>query len=259
MPLVEVNSTSIHYEVTGNGQPVLFIHGLGSSCFDWERQVEYFSGSRTVVTLCLRGHGLSGKPRGKYTIEGFARDVAGVIEHLDIAPVPVVGISLGGMVAFQLAVDHPELVGRLAIVNALPDGDLLANARAQILARKAIVRVFGMRKMGEFLGPKLFPDEDMGEERRLLVERWAMNDKKSYMKSFQAVLDWPGVTGRFDDFEGPTLMISSDNDYVSLEQKEPYLDLMPGVDHAVIENAHHAVPVERPDRFNRILEDFLAG
>ena len=259
MPLVEVNSTSIHYEMAGEGEPVLFIHGLGSSCFDWERQVEYFSGSHSVVTLCLRGHGLSGKPRGKYTIAGFARDVAGLIEHLDVAPVPLVGISLGGMVAFQLAVDRPELVDRLAVVNALPDGELLANARGQILARKAIVRIFGMRRMGEYLGPRLFPDEDMAEERRLLAERWEMNDRKSYLKAFQAILDWPGVTNKLGSLSGPVLMVSSDHDYVPLEQKDPYLELMPGVDHAVIENAHHAVPVERPERFNRILEDFLSS
>lgn len=259
MGQIDVDSTSIHYESTGNGKPILFIHGLGSSTRDWERQVGHFSDSHRVITVDLRGHGQSGKPEGPYSIQQFSEDVAGLIDELELAPVAVVGISLGGMVAFQLAVDHPELIDKLVVVNALPDNDLLQKERGQILMRKLIVRFLGLERMGKILGARLFPDEDMEQERSKMVARWAENDKRAYQRSFQAAVDWPGVTDRFDRFDRPTLMISSEHDYVGLDQKQPYLDAMPGVEHAVIENAHHAVPMERPGKFNRLLEEFLAS
>jgi len=258
MSQIEVNSTSIHYESTGEGKPVLFIHGLGSSTRDWERQVEYFASTYRVITLDLRGHGQSDKPDGPYSMSQFSEDVAGLITELELTPVSVVGISLGGMVAFQLATDHPELIDRLVVVNALPDNRLLQEARGQIWMRRLIVRFLGLERMGRILGARLFPDEDMEEQRTVMAQRWAENDKAAYQASFEAAVGWPGVTDRFPAFDGPTLMISSDQDYVELEKKQAYLDAHPSVEHAVIEDARHAVPAERPDRFNEVLAEFLA-
>jgi 3-oxoadipate enol-lactonase len=258
MPEVSIDSTSIHYEEEGSGSPLLFIHGLGSSARDWERQVPAFSPSHRVLAVDLRGHGMSDKPAGRYTIELFSKDVAGLIEQLGLAPVPVVGISLGGMVAFQLAADRPDLINKLVVVNALPDNVLLQQARREILMRKVIVRLLGLKRMGTVLGSRLFPDPDMEQERSVMAERWAENDKSAYRRSFQAIVDWPGVTERLDGLNLPALMISSDQDYVPLAQKQPYLDAMPWMTHAVIENAHHAVPMERPDQFNRVLAEFLS-
>lgn len=259
MPEVAVNSTLIHYESVGEGSPVLFIHGLGSSTRDWERQVDVFAAAHQVVMLDLRGHGRSAKPPGPYSIELFSGDVAGLIDDLGLAPVTIVGISLGGMVAFQLAADHPELIDKLVVVNALPDNVLLQRERGQILARKLIVRFLGLERMGRILGSRLFPDAEMEEERNLMATRWAENDKKAYQSSFQAAVDWPGVTGELDGFHRPMLMISSEEDYVPLDQKQPYLDELPAMRHAVIEDARHAVPMERPEEFNRVLAEFLDG
>lgn len=258
MSQIEVNSTSIHYESTGEGRPILFIHGLGSSTRDWEWQVEHFASSYRVITLDLRGHGQSDKPEGPYSIQQFSEDVAELIDELDLAPVSVVGISLGGMVAFQLATDHPGLIDRLVVVNALPDNKLLQEARGQIWMRRLIVRFLGLERMGRILGERLFPDEDLEEERAQMAQRWAENDKRAYQASFEAAVDWPGVTNQLSSFDRPTLMISSDQDYVGLDQKQPYLDALPGVEHAVIDDARHAVPVERPGRFNEVLAGFLS-
>lgn len=258
MPQVEVNSISLHYESVGEGSPVLAIHGLGSSTRDWERQVDVLAESHRVVTVDLRGHGKSDKPQGRYSIQLFSDDVAELVRQLDLVPVTVVGISLGGMVAFQLAADHPDLIDRLVVVNALPDNELLRAAPLQILMRKLIVRFLGLERMGKVLGARLFPDENMEEERSLMARRWAENDKTAYQRSFQAAVDWPGVTGKLDGFDRPMLMISSDEDYVSLEQKQPYLDALPEMEHTVIEDARHAVPMERAEQFNRVLGEFLA-
>lgn len=260
MPEAIANQTSINYEITGSGPPLLLLHGLGSSGRDWEEQVDRFSDDHTVLTIDFRGHGQSAKPAGPYGIPLFASDVGFLLGEIDLGPVVVVGISLGGMVGFQLAADHPELVERLVAVNALQAFELeTAGQKIQVQLRKMIVRFMGMEKMGEVLAGRLFPDEDMEEQRATMIERWAENDKRAYRDSFQAILDWEGVTEAMSQFEKPILIVASDQDYVTVEAKRPFVDAMPSARMVVIENAHHAVPVERPEQFNAVLEEFLAG
>ena len=118
MPLTRVGDIDVYYEKRGSGEPVLLIHGLGSSTEDWEYQVERLASRYTVVSYDVRGHGQTGKPRGRYSVAQFASDAAGLIERLGLGPVHVQGISMGGMIAFQLAVDKPDLVRSLTIVNS---------------------------------------------------------------------------------------------------------------------------------------------
>lgn len=118
MTKLRVCDIDLYYEVTGQGNPIVFIHGLGSSIRDWEYQVEYFSRRFQVIAFDIRGHGKSEKPAGPYSIPLFAGDTAELIKALDIAPAHVVGISLGGMIALQLAANEPELVRSLVVVNS---------------------------------------------------------------------------------------------------------------------------------------------
>ena len=84
MPEAIAHQVSVHYEITGSGPPLLFLHGLGSSGRDWEIQTTYFSGTHTVMTIDLRGHGESEKPPGPYSIQAFSDDVVAVL--MDAVP-----------------------------------------------------------------------------------------------------------------------------------------------------------------------------
>ena len=108
MPYFEHAGCQLYYEDHGQGEPLLLVHGLGSSIQDWEYQLPHLQQQRRVVAVDLRGHGRSGKPRERYSMAAFAADVAALIEHLGLPPVHLVGISMGGMVGFQLGVDRPE-------------------------------------------------------------------------------------------------------------------------------------------------------
>ena len=116
MPTIRVHGIDLYYEVHGAGQPVLLIHGLGSSTRDWDLQVPALAARFKVITFDVRGHARSEKPKQRYSVKLFADDTAALIRALDIAPVHVIGISMGGMIAFQLAVDSPGLVRSLVIV-----------------------------------------------------------------------------------------------------------------------------------------------
>ncbi|MFZ0626748.1 MAG: alpha/beta hydrolase [Acidimicrobiia bacterium] len=258
MTMMVVGDTTIHYEVAGNGPPLLFLHGLGSSTADWERQVPHFSETHEVITLDFPGHGMSDIPPGPYTIKGLSDDVALFIEKLGRHPLKVVGISLGGMVGFQLAADHPELVERLVVVNAVQAFRLETVAqRMQIPVRRLIVRFMGMRKMGEVLSRRLFPDEDLETERTVLIERWAKNDKRAYLDTLWAISHWEGVEEEIAGFDRPIRVLSSDMDYMPTDVKRPYVEAMPTATMKVIDNAHHAAPMERPERFNQMLDTAL--
>ena len=121
MPYFNNDDCQLHYEDYGHGAPVLLVHGLGSSTRDWEYQVPELARHYRVIALDVRGHGRSDKPRERYSIQGFAEDVAALIEHLQLAQVHLVGISMGGMIGFQLGVDRPELLKSLCIVNSGPE------------------------------------------------------------------------------------------------------------------------------------------
>jgi pimeloyl-ACP methyl ester carboxylesterase len=258
MPKLRINDIDLYYESAGEGQPILFIHGLGSSNQDWEKQTPFFSKHFQAITFDLRGHGRSQKPRGPYSMKLFASDTAELIKSLGIAPVHVVGISLGGMIAFQLAVDHPGLIRSLVIANAGPEVIVRTRKdRWQVFTRKLIVRLLGMRKMGEFLGKRLFPKEEQADLRREFVGRWAGNDPRAYLASMDAVVGW-SVSENLNSIDVPTLVITADQDYTPIAAKESYVSRMKQAELVVIADSRHALPVERPMQFNEAVLAFLS-
>jgi len=258
VPKIRSRDIDLYYETIGQGQPILFIHGLGSSTRDWELQVAFFSNQYRTVTCDVRGHGKSGKPPGPYSIPQFAADMAGLIQALGIAPTHVVGISLGGMIALQLAVDAPDLVRSLVIVNAAPEFVVRTfQDRLQVWQRQLIVRLLGMRRMAEVLSKRLFPKPEQADLRQVFVDRWAENDPRAYREAMQAIVGW-SVTDRLSTVSCPTLVIAADQDYTPVAVKEAYVAQMPRAELVVIEDSRHATPVERPDQFNETVAAFLS-
>ena len=261
MAIVRLRDLEMHYEITApeRGNPVLCIHGLGSSTDDWKPQIAALSRHHTVITYDVRGHGQSGKPRGRYSVKLFAEDAASLIKHLEPGPVHVLGISMGGMLAFQLAVDFPELVRSLVIVNSGPEMVLRTwKQRVAIYQRFVIVRMMGMKKMGQVLASALLPKPEHTTERATFVERWARNDPGAYLRSLRALIGW-SVSDRLTTIRCPTLIVSADQDYTPVSYKEYYTKLIPGATLAVVEDSRHMLPVERPDEFNRVVMAFLDG
>jgi 3-oxoadipate enol-lactonase len=258
MPQILLDNVNLYYETTGQGQPLVFLHGLGSSTRDWEGQVAEFSRTYQVITYDLRGHGRSDKPAGPYSIPLFAADTASLLNALGVASAHIVGLSLGGGVAFQLALDFPQLVKTMTIVNSAPAmvGGTLA-AQTEVERRVAIVRQMGMRAMGEALAPNLFPKPEHAALRQTFVERWAENDPQAYIEATLSMVGW-NVTDRLGSIRCPTLVIAADQDYTPVAVKEAYVKLVPDAQLVVIADAHHATPVERPQEFNAALAQFLA-
>lgn len=257
MPHLTLNHTPIYYEITGQGDPLLFIHGLGSSGRDWELQVPHFAQNYRVITVDVRGHGQSGKLPGPYSVSQFAEDVAALMQALNITPAHVVGISMGGMIAFQLAVNHPALVQTLTIVNSGPELVVRTwRERLQVWQRFMIVRLLGMQKMGEVLSKRLLPQPEHADTRRIFVERWSENDPRAYRDAMSALIGW-SVSDKLSTLAMPILIIAADQDYTPVAAKEAYRAELPTAHLVVVPDSHHALPVEHPEAFNKVLSEFL--
>ena len=257
MGMMAVNGTRLHYRDEGAGEPLVFVHGLGSSGQDWRKQVDAFSDRYRVITFDVRGHGQSDKPDGPYSIPLFATDTAALLRALDAVPATIVGLSMGGMIAFQLAVDMPDLVRRLVVVNSMPEAKL-DSLRDQWIywSRRLASRVFGMRATGRMIARRIFVKPEQGTLRNQFIERWAANDKQAYLATIDAIAGW-GVEDRLGDITCPTLIVAADEDYTPVSVKREYVAQIPNAKLVVINDSHHATPVERPQAFNHALDAFL--
>ena len=257
MPILHVNDIDLYYEITGAGEPLLFLHGHGSSSRDWEFQVGCFARHYRVITCDVRGFGKSSKPYGPYSLRLFAEDTASLLQALGIGPAHVVGISMGGMIAFELVLGFPQLVKSLVIVNSYPEMRVeTRQERRMARMRFLIMDLLGMRRTGEWLSKRLFIKPEQAQLRALFVERWAENDRHAYRASLKSVVGWD-VEARLGEIQCPVLVVASDEDYLPLEEKRAYTARMPRARLVVIEDARHAVTVEKPEEFNKVVGEFL--
>jgi pimeloyl-ACP methyl ester carboxylesterase len=116
--LAPVNGLELYYEVHGDGEPLVLIHGGLGSVEMFAPVLPAFSAGRRVIAVDLRGHGRTADLEGPFSFEGFADDVAALVRHLGLERADVLGYSLGGGAALQTAIRHPDLVRRLVVVSA---------------------------------------------------------------------------------------------------------------------------------------------
>jgi len=261
MPYQFVNGIRLRYETWGVGStPLVLIHGLGSSADDWFLQLPAFAPHYLCVAVDLRGHGLSDKPAGRYTVGLFAADVAALIHALELAPAHIVGLSLGGMVAQQLAVAHRQVVRSLALINTLPG---LWPPPRQIV-RMGLHRFTppwrspDMRVVAERVSDDLFPDPALSLLRTQAVGRLAANDPQAYRRATLAVASfWPGPA--LKRIACPTLIIAADADRVVPDIYQARLRrALPAARFVSVPGAGHACNIDHSEVVNAAVLEFLS-
>ena len=111
-----VNGLKMYYEIHGSGEPVVLLHGAFMAISgDWSDWVDELSKTRKVIAVEMQGHGRTADIKRDLTYENLADDVAGLLDYLKIPSADVIGYSLGGGVAMQCAIRHPEKCGRLSV------------------------------------------------------------------------------------------------------------------------------------------------
>jgi pimeloyl-ACP methyl ester carboxylesterase len=257
VPILTLNGVRIHYEEHGSGTPLLLLHGLGGSCEDWIFQVPAFAPRYRVITPCLRGFGHSERPRGGYSIPQHASDVFALLDALGIDRCHVVGHSMGGAIAFEMALERPDRVASLVALNSQPSFELDSlGKRLLLLWRLVLPRVLGMPRMARLMTQRHFPLPEQAELRERVMKTHAGNDARAYVANLRALAGWT-VVGRLGEVRVPVLLVTADQDFTSVEEKRRYLSAIPDARLEVIPGSRHISHLDQPDTFNRIVLEFL--
>ncbi|MDF2576799.1 MAG: putative hydrolase, alpha/beta fold family [Chlamydiales bacterium] len=263
MPQVEVNSSIfLEYQIFNEQLPetILFIHGLGSTGQDWEPQVSQFKSNYRIVVVDLRGHGKSSKPEDlTYTIEALANDCFKLLMQLRVNSSNVVGLSLGGFVALQLAIDYPYAVKSLVLINSAANlkprtwNDHLKLGLRQLITNLPIP----MSITARFIAAKLFSPINQQAQYSQAVERISANNRGIYQKMFRAALQYD-VLKRLHEIKCPTLIIVGEKDQVlpnrfALELKEEIKNSK----YISLPDAGHVANIDCADKVNALIQMFL--
>ncbi len=253
----------LYHEVHGaeDGEPLLLVHGLGSSCRDWQHQLDAFTAASKrplrIVTCDLRGHGRSPRPKRRYRLDDFVADLEALLGHLDLERVHLLGISMGAIVTVELAARRPDLVRSLVLVSCPPTLTLHDfRTRRIYLQRRLLITVLGMPAVAWVLARRLFPGAEQADLRRQFRQRWQGNDRWSYLRCVRALMGWQ-PPANLRHVTGPVLGICGDHDYWTPAQQEALICRFPHGRLEVMSNAGHAGHIERPDVFNRLVLAFL--
>lgn len=259
MSFCRVDGVNIFYQVHGRGVPLVFLHGLGSSTEDWWLQIDFFSQNYQVITIDSRGHGRSDKPNQTYDIACTAREVVAVLDKLGLTQAHVVGFSMGGMTAFQLASDQPQRLLSLTIVNSAPAMNIDNwRQKLQFWQRRWLVRLLGMPIVARAIGKRLFPLNEQAHLYQRFVNALQKLPRYAYLQALRSLEGWT-VEAQLSRLTMPALVISGDDDYTPVALKRGYSQSMPNAKLVVIKNSRHATPIDQPLAFNLALEGFLSA
>ena len=253
------NGISLEYLDRGEGEVILLLHGLGSTKADWDLQLEPFSEEFRIIAPDLRGHGNSSKPENKdaYGIPECAEDMKLLLDELGISKCMLVGFSMGGAVAFEMAVRYESMISKMVIVNTAPDFNALGEMGEQMIKeRTEMLRSQGMNAMAEKVAEGMFPQDDQKPLRDAFYQRASANDLEAYYNSFITLMDW-GIGEKVKTIEVPSLVVASDMDYTPVELKESYTKKMKNARLVVIRNSRHGVTMDQPEQFNEALLKFF--
>ncbi|MBU6198147.1 MAG: alpha/beta fold hydrolase [Xanthomonadaceae bacterium] len=257
MPTVQVNGTSIYYEREGGGPPLLMIHGLGSSGDDWAFQREDFARHFTLILPDLRGAGRSAKPPGPYSIGQFAADLWALLDALGVESTNILGFSLGGAVAQEMALAQPVRVRRLVLCNALANYRTdtprkWLEARLQV----AMVHVLGLRRTAGLIANRLFPHEDQAPKRQRVIDVVGANPKTAYLATIHALIGWSALD-RIHTIACPVLILAAEFDYTALQEKRAEAAHFQYMQFVVMNGSRHGTPFDAIEEFNRRVLEFL--
>jgi 3-oxoadipate enol-lactonase len=255
-------AVAIAYDVRGHGPPLVLIQGLGVGRWGWEPVADRLTRRFRVITIDNRGIGTSDVPPGPYSTRTMAADVLAVLDDAGVASASVVGTSLGGMVAQELALTHPDRVDRLVLVATIPGGRLTAPmplktayllSWAPLLASEARLRGF----VNHTLGPQTLRRRPRVVERLLASKRAHPQSEAAWRAQATAgVLFDPG--GRQRRITQPTLIVQGTADQVvNPANAELLANLIPDARLQYVEGAGHLLYWDEPKVFVRLITGFL--
>lgn len=264
MPHADIAGLRIGYELHGEGFPLLLVNGLGSDRREWLFQIPDFSRAFRVVAFDNRGAGDSDAPPGPYTTAGMADDAAALLSVLGIGRAHVLGVSLGGMIAQEIALRHPGRVERLVL--ACTSGGGGGSDRPAPSAVAAFVRRPGGDPRADLLRtiPFLYTEgyrrEQPGEVEAFVRRRLAAPPSPEGHAAQLAAAIGHDAAGRLGAIRARTLVIAGTDDLlVPPANSRRLAEAIPGAALVLLPGAPHRLFAENAAAFNRAVLEFLEG
>ncbi len=280
---VKVNGIDLYYEIHGSGEPLLLIEGLGYSAWMWYKQIPVFSRRYQVILFDNRGAGNTDKPDSEYSIEIMADDASGLLRTLGTGPVHVLGISLGGFIAQELALRHPDLVKSLTLVstNSGPRKRAMRNSQHVNGLFKLWGILPGTFEMGGKASVPLGFEYGITKEDRIrygLSLAFTPDYYRQNPEEIDRIVSWrlenpqPGYawtrqlmagmnfdsSERAENIHAPTLVLNGSEDrIVTPESARELARIIPDSRYVEIEGSGHLLFIERSDEFNEAVISFL--
>jgi pimeloyl-ACP methyl ester carboxylesterase len=264
---IEVDGTPANVIELGAGPPLLFVHGLAGRWQNWLENIPHFARTHRVIAVDLPGFGASPMPREPISIAGYARFLEGVCDALSISAAAVVGNSMGGHIAAELAIVSPQRVERLMLVSAagisaehaqrhavMTGGRVLAAVMTRAAARNAdMARRPGTRRIALSFVAR-HPDRLSAPLAHELMEGAG---KPGFQAALEAVITHR-ISERLPQIACPTFVLWGEDDHViPVRDARRFGKLIPDVRVEVWPDTGHVAMIERPERFNALLESFL--
>jgi pimeloyl-ACP methyl ester carboxylesterase len=252
----------------GSGPPLLFLHGLGGLWQNWLLNIPAFMASHRVIAPDLPGFGRSEMPSGRISIQGFARVIDALCDRLEIDSPVVVGNSMGGFVGAELALAFPTRVAKLVLISA-------AGISAENMWREPIMAVGRLLAVGTArVGVKQLPVVTRPRLRRAALQLVVRYPERLSVPLASELVGGPGTPGfvggldavlgysfrdRLPDIEIPALIVWGRNDILIPVEDGYEFQRLIGANARleVFDDTGHLAMLERPSRFNALLDEFI--
>lgn len=256
--MAEVNRTRLYYEIMGEGRPLVLIHGGLLDRRMWDGQFKAFSPSYQVIRYDIRGYGKSALAKGKYS---HVKDLHSLLKFLGIKQSHVIGLSLGGTIAIDFALDYPEQALSLILVSAVPFGWL---SHDDELTQETLAIYELARNQNSYEAIERWLDHPVFRTipltSRKKIRKLISDNLQSWMVP-QDNMIWsaPPASERLGQIKTSTLIIVGARDVPDILRAADLLENKIGVAiKMVIADAGHHINIEKPRQFNSIVLDFLS-
>jgi 3-oxoadipate enol-lactonase len=254
--LDEVPASGGSHSINGN---IVLLHGLGVDSSSWQLQIPLLIENKfRVIAPDTPGFGKSTYPGGGTSIARVATQITSLLNKLNIYNCILVGISMGGTIVLQMAIDNPELVQKLILVNTFAKLRIESiRVLPYFLIRLLLVHTLGLPAQARAVAKRICPYPEQEILRQELIRQVAQADPAAYRAAMRA-LAFFDVRKWLCEIHCPTLVISGEADNtVPLPNQLSLVQGIPGALHLIIPGAGRAVSVEKPDQFNHALLEFL--
>lgn len=247
---LDAGGVHTYYEVAGQGEPLLLLHGGFSTIESWGAQVPSFAERYRVYLPERRGHGRTPDVEGPTGFGIMARDTIAFMEALEISRAHLVGWSDGGNVGLEIALVRPDLVRKLVIIGAGDDFDVMQPEGPKYTAE--------LRAQAQHLTPDALPPM-LREAYEQLSPDGADHFPVVFDKLIAAWRSGPRhALGDLARLSAPTLVMVGDEDVISADHAAAIQRVIPDAQLAVVPGTDHLLLFEKPDLVNRMILDFLA-